>query len=47
MPTCHRCEKANQASAEVRRTKLGHVCKDLLACSRRRREARALSRRAA
>jgi hypothetical protein len=46
MPTCHRCEKANQATAEVRRTSLGHVCKDFIACRRRRREARALRRAA-
>lgn len=27
MPACHRCERV-QSSAEVRRTKLGFVCKD-------------------
>lgn len=26
MPQCHRCERV-QASAEMRRTPLGHVCK--------------------
>lgn len=27
MPQCHRCERV-QATAELRRTPLGHVCKD-------------------
>lgn len=33
MPQCHRCERV-QATAELRRTKLGHVCKDNGAWSR-------------
>jgi hypothetical protein len=47
MPACHRCGRGNQASAEVRRTSLGHVCKNRLACLRRRREQLESSRRAA
>lgn len=27
MPQCHRCQRV-QATAELRRTPLGHVCKD-------------------
>lgn len=33
MPRCHRCERV-QATAELRRTPLGHVCKDNGAWSR-------------
>jgi excisionase family DNA binding protein len=35
MPTCYRCNKTNQPSAEVRRTGRGHVCKDSLPCALR------------
>lgn len=35
MPACHRCGRM-QASAEVRRTTKGHVCKDKPACQLRR-----------
>lgn len=34
MPDCHRCERTF-ASAELRRTAKGHVCKDKIACKRR------------
>jgi hypothetical protein len=34
MPTCHRCTRTF-ASADVRRTPKGHVCKDTDACKRR------------
>lgn len=37
MPACRYCEKI-QPSAEVRRTPLGHVCKDKIACKRRAAE---------
>jgi hypothetical protein len=50
MPTCHRCERENLPTAEVRRTSLGHVCIDgsnqFSACRKRERELRA-ERRAA
>lgn len=26
MPACHRCERENLPTAEVRKTSLGHVC---------------------
>jgi hypothetical protein len=35
MPACRLCGKV-QATAEVRRAKLGGLCKDKLACTRRR-----------
>jgi hypothetical protein len=35
MPVCHRC-CSQQASAEVRGTQKGHVCKDKTACAKRR-----------
>jgi len=34
MPQCRRCDRV-LATAEVRRTPLGHVCKDKPACARR------------
>jgi hypothetical protein len=34
MPRCHRCDRV-QPTAEVRKTALGHVCKDKPACARR------------
>jgi hypothetical protein len=48
MPECHRCERV-QATAELRRTSLGYLCKDngpgthcyVLARERRMRERRA------
>jgi hypothetical protein len=38
MPSCRLCRRV-QATAEVRRTPLGHVCKDKFACGRRVRAA--------
>lgn len=43
MPACRHCDRV-QASAEVRRTPRGSVCKDKLACARRRGDQRALVR---
>lgn len=34
MPECHRCQRTF-ATADVRRTPKGHVCKDAIACKRR------------
>jgi hypothetical protein len=34
MPVCRHCDRVS-ATAEVRRTPLGHVCKDKPACARR------------
>lgn len=36
MPECHRCTRTF-SSGEVRRTAKGHVCKDAIACERRKR----------
>lgn len=36
MPVCRHCDRVS-ATAEVRRTPLGHVCKDKPACARRAR----------
>lgn len=46
MPACRHCGKV-QATAEVRRTKLGRVCKDKLACARRLLGQQSSSKRAA
>lgn len=46
MPQCHRCLRV-QATAELRRTKLGYVCKDSgvwSRCAAIARELRAASR---
>lgn len=48
MPQCHRCERV-QATAELRRTSLGYVCKDNgigSRCWKIARELRAAARRA-
>jgi hypothetical protein len=48
MPACHRCERV-QATAELRRTKLGFVCKDndrWSRCAKIARELRAARRQA-
>lgn len=45
MPVCNRCERMS-ASAELRRTPKGHVCKDKYTCKARKQKARAAAKAA-
>lgn len=45
MPVCNHCERM-AASAELRRTPKGHVCKDKMTCKARKQKARAAAKAA-